>query len=81
MKVTPRGGKGKSSNDPVKFLPVMPTKRSKPAWQTNPPAFLLSGKPGEDHDKNGIDLIAELTASMSLHKCIVSLLTLLFRCS
>ena len=47
----------------------MPTKRSKPAWSTNPPPFLLSGKPGDDHDKNGIDLIAELTASM--YDCVL----------
>ena len=63
---TPRGSKGKGTNDPVKFLPVLPSKRSKPAWQQNPPSFMLTGQPDQDgatNDRNGIDLIAELTAS------------------
>ena len=66
LKVTQRGGsKGKGTNDPLKFLPVPPSKRSKPSWQVNPPSFLLSGKveDGMLQDGNGIDLITELTAS------------------
>ena len=55
--------KGKGTTDPVKFLPVLPSKRQKPAWQVNPPSFFLNGNL-DDHDRqdNGIDMVAELTA-------------------
>ena len=71
MQPTPRGSKGKGTNDPIKFLPVLPSKRAKPAWQQNPPTFLLTGRSDEDGagpDRNGIDLVAELTASK--HKTV-----------
>ncbi|WAR10683.1 DYH7-like protein [Mya arenaria] len=50
------------TNDPIRFLPVLPSKRSKPAWEQNPPSFVLSGKVPEDDGKDHIDLIGELTA-------------------
>lgn len=56
--------KGKGTDDPIRFLPVLPSKRSKPVWQQNQPNFELSGKILGD-DKNGIDLVGELTASKS----------------
>ncbi|XP_052080869.1 dynein axonemal heavy chain 7-like isoform X1 [Mytilus californianus] len=56
-----RGSKGKGTDDPIRFLPVLPSKRSKPAWQQNPPTFELSGKIVEE-ETNGIDLVGELTA-------------------
>ncbi|CAH1790213.1 unnamed protein product [Owenia fusiformis] len=56
------GSRGKGTSDPIKFLPTLPAKRSKPQWQSNPPSFFLNGKPSEDKDKNGIDLIGELTS-------------------
>ncbi|KAL3855114.1 hypothetical protein ACJMK2_014343, partial [Sinanodonta woodiana] len=57
------GSKGKGTSDPIHFLPVLPSKRSKPAWQQNPPSFILSGKSTENGDQdNGIDLVGELTA-------------------
>lgn len=66
FQLTPRRGngrsKGKGTNDPIRFLPVLPSKRSKPVWQQNQPNFELSGKILGD-DKNGIDLVGELTAS------------------
>ena len=68
LQPTPRpgGSKGKGTNDPVHFLPTLPSKRQKPAWQVNPPTFMLSTKPEEEQDKvNGIDLVSELTASKS----------------
>ncbi|XP_060067000.1 dynein axonemal heavy chain 7-like [Ylistrum balloti] len=55
------GSKGKGTNDPIRFLPVLPSKRSKPSWQQSQPLFELSGKPVEE-DKNGIDLVGELTS-------------------
>lgn len=66
LQLTPRRAngrsKGKGTDDPIRFLPVLPSKRSKPVWQHNQPNFELSGKIlGED--KNGIDLVGELTAS------------------
>nr|XP_022323965.1 dynein heavy chain 7, axonemal-like isoform X6 [Crassostrea virginica] len=65
LDLTPRRGngrsKGKGTNDPIRFLPVLPSKRSKPVWQQNQPNFELSGKILGD-DKNGIDLVGELTA-------------------
>jgi hypothetical protein len=39
----------------------MPSKRTKPTWQQNQPAFLLTSRPGEDDDQNGI--VSEHTAS------------------
>ena len=59
----PGRSKGKGTDDPIRFLPVLPSKRTKPAWQQNPPTFELSGKILNDDDKNGIDLVGELTAS------------------
>lgn len=56
------GSKGKRTEDPVKMLPVLPAKRSKPEWITNPPSFVLNGKQ-EPQDDNQIDLVYELTAS------------------
>ncbi|XP_074662516.1 dynein axonemal heavy chain 7-like [Tubulanus polymorphus] len=59
----PGGSKGKANDDPTRFLPVLPTKRSKPQWQQNPPSFILTGRQAQnDDDKNGIDLVSELTA-------------------
>lgn len=64
-----RGSKGKDTHNPVNFLPTLPSKRSKPSWQQNPPSFLLSGKPDAKADSNNtIDLVGELTASKSLHQ-------------
>ncbi|XP_064598423.1 dynein axonemal heavy chain 7-like [Liolophura sinensis] len=60
--VSKTGSKGKGTDDPVRFLPVLPSKRSKPAWQMNPPTFMLTGKPLEDDKKDDIDLVAELIA-------------------
>ncbi|XP_067686354.1 dynein axonemal heavy chain 7-like [Haliotis asinina] len=54
------GSKGKGTDDPIRFLPVLPSKRSKPAWQSNPPPFFLSGRP--DDEERPIDLVGELTA-------------------
>ncbi|XP_052236951.1 dynein axonemal heavy chain 7-like isoform X2 [Dreissena polymorpha] len=56
------GSKGKGTNDPIRFLPVLPSKRTKPTWEQNPPSFVLSGKIPEDDGKDHIDLIGELTA-------------------
>jgi hypothetical protein len=56
-----RGSKGKGTDDPIRFLPVLPSKRTKPAWQQNQPTFELSGKIVEE-ESNGIDLVGELTA-------------------
>ncbi|XP_076451419.1 dynein axonemal heavy chain 7-like [Babylonia areolata] len=53
--------KGKGTNEPIRFLPVLPSKRSKPEWQDNPPSFLLSGQADEE-EPNTIDLIGELTS-------------------
>ena len=59
----PSGNKNKTTNDPIKFLPVLPSKRAKPAWQVNPPNFFLSGNADDNAQRdNGIDLVAELTA-------------------
>lgn len=63
-----RGSKGKGTDDPIRFLPVLPSKRSKPAWQQNPPTFELSGKIVEE-ESNGIDLVGELTASKYIKDC------------
>ena len=60
---TPRGSKGKLTNDPIKFLPVLPEIRTKPAWQVNQPTFMLSGKLDDSQEKNGFDVVHELTAS------------------
>lgn len=57
------GSKGKGTNDPIRFLPVLPSKRTKPAWDQNPPSFVLSGKIPEEDGKDHIDLVGELTAS------------------
>ncbi|GFR59444.1 dynein heavy chain 7, axonemal [Elysia marginata] len=53
--------KGKGTIEPIKFLPVLPAKRAKPAWQVNQPTFMLTKQSLED-ESNGIDLITELTA-------------------
>lgn len=57
------GSKGKGTSDPIKFLPVLPSKRSKPSWQHNQPLFELSGKVVDDEPSHSIDLVGELTAS------------------
>ncbi|KAK7506434.1 hypothetical protein BaRGS_00002546, partial [Batillaria attramentaria] len=62
--LTPQQGgpsKGKGTDDPIRFLPVLPSKRSKPEWQDNPPSFVLSGR-ADTEQPNTIDLIGELTA-------------------
>ena len=60
--------KGKGTENPIKFLPVLPDTRSKPQWQESKPNFLLSSTPTgpQQDDKNNIDLITELTASKYL---------------
>ncbi|XP_076459412.1 dynein axonemal heavy chain 7-like [Babylonia areolata] len=65
-KLTPRLGgkgpsKGKGTSDPIRFLPVLPSKRSKPEWQDNPPSFILSAQMDEEQPTS-IDLIGELSA-------------------
>ncbi|XP_070188303.1 dynein axonemal heavy chain 7-like isoform X3 [Littorina saxatilis] len=69
---TPRLGgagpsKGKGTDDPIRFLPVLPSKRSKPSWQDAPPSFILSGQVDEE-PPNAIDLIGELTAKDTLKR-------------
>lgn len=65
QQLTPRAGgggsKGKGTDDPIRFLPVLPLKRSKPEWHDNPPSFILSTK-SEDEQQGAIDLVRELTA-------------------
>ena len=58
------GSKGKGTSDPIKFLPTLPSKRTKPTWQTNPPNFLLNGGPAEeDHaELHTFDIATDLTA-------------------
>ena len=56
------GSKGKGTDDPIRFLPVLPSKRSKPSWEENPPSFILSGQVDKEQP-DIIDLIGELTAS------------------
>ncbi|KXJ28065.1 dynein heavy chain 7, axonemal [Exaiptasia diaphana] len=52
MEVHTNGTKSKGRNPhvPVRFLPQLPEKRGKPAWQQSPPSFQLTKKQGLDGD-------------------------------
>ena len=64
LQPTPRPSKGKRTHDKLRFLPSLPDARQRPAWQVNPPTFLLTGKPDETlGDDRGYNLVKELTAS------------------
>ena len=58
----PVRNRGKGANDQLHFLPVLPSKRSKPEWQDNPPSFILSGHAAEEQTDT-IDLAGELAGS------------------
>lgn len=45
---------------------MLPDSRAKPQWQESKPNFLLSNTPAQSVDEKNIDLITELTSSMSL---------------
>ena len=63
LQPTPRPSKGKRTHDKIRFLPSLPDARQKPAWQVNPPTFLLTGKPEENMMDERYNLVRELTAS------------------
>lgn len=57
-----RNSRGKGVKPEVRaFLPALPQHRNKPAWQQNPPTFLLSSKTQDDGKEPTIDFIGEIT--------------------
>lgn len=60
-----RGTKSKGSRDPIRFLPALPSRYNKPAWQINPPDFILSDPKEEEASaakkRKEFDIVAELS--------------------
>lgn len=61
------GNKPKIKKDHIHFLPALPPKYSKPAWQINPPSFILTDPKQTDalttQKHKEFDIVAELSAS------------------
>ncbi|XP_059164025.1 dynein axonemal heavy chain 7-like isoform X1 [Physella acuta] len=59
--------KGKATDEPIRFLPALPTSRGKPAWQINQPTFMLSSR-NNDETPERIDFIGEITGDAKKNK-------------
>lgn len=61
------GNKPRIKKDHIHFLPALPPKYSKPAWQINPPSFILTDPKQTDasttQKHKEFDIAAEMSAS------------------
>ncbi|XP_033097643.1 dynein heavy chain 7, axonemal-like isoform X2 [Anneissia japonica] len=57
--VPAKHNKGKNPENPRSFLPALPAARSKPIWKTNPPSFILNGKPPEE-EVDDLNVVSQL---------------------